>query len=90
MRGGAEERLTLEEDIARARVQEPGEGAEGRGLARAVAAEESDDLSLAHLEGFIERLGTHGEMRTHIVLSTQFGELPGTGYDRLVAVVPWQ
>jgi Lrp/AsnC family leucine-responsive transcriptional regulator len=28
--------------------------------------------SLAHLEGFIERLGTHGEMRTHIVLSTQF------------------
>jgi Lrp/AsnC family leucine-responsive transcriptional regulator len=28
--------------------------------------------SLAHFEGFIERLGTHGEMRTHIVLSTQF------------------
>jgi len=28
--------------------------------------------SLAHLEGFIERLGTHGEMRTHIVLSTQY------------------
>ena len=28
--------------------------------------------SLAHLEGLIERLGTHGEMRTHIVLSTQF------------------
>ncbi|MDQ3738931.1 MAG: Lrp/AsnC family transcriptional regulator [Actinomycetota bacterium] len=28
--------------------------------------------SLAHLEGLIERLGTHGEMRTHIVLSTQY------------------
>jgi Lrp/AsnC family transcriptional regulator, leucine-responsive regulatory protein len=32
--------------------------------------------SLAHLEGFIERLGTHGEMRTHIVLSTQFDRRP--------------
>jgi Lrp/AsnC family leucine-responsive transcriptional regulator len=28
--------------------------------------------SLAHLEGLVERLGKHGEMRTHIVLSTQF------------------
>jgi len=28
--------------------------------------------SLAHLEGFSERLGTHGDMRTHIVLSTQY------------------
>jgi Lrp/AsnC family transcriptional regulator, leucine-responsive regulatory protein len=28
--------------------------------------------SLAHLEGLVERLGQHGEMRTHIVLSTQF------------------
>jgi Lrp/AsnC family transcriptional regulator, leucine-responsive regulatory protein len=32
--------------------------------------------SLAHLEGLIERLGTHGEMRTHIVLSTQFDGRP--------------
>jgi Lrp/AsnC family leucine-responsive transcriptional regulator len=32
--------------------------------------------SLAHFEGFIERLGTHGEMRTHIVLSTQFEGRP--------------
>ena len=32
--------------------------------------------SLAHLEGLIERLGTHGEMRTHIVLSTQYDGRP--------------
>lgn len=31
---------------------------------------------LAHFEGLIERLGTHGEMRTHIVLSTQFQGRP--------------
>ena len=34
---------------------------------------------LAHLEGLIERLGTHGEMRTHIVLSTQFQGRPIVG-----------
>ncbi|MFI7680294.1 Lrp/AsnC family transcriptional regulator [Actinophytocola sp. NPDC049390] len=28
--------------------------------------------SLAHLEGLFERLGTHGEMRTSVVLSTQY------------------
>lgn len=28
--------------------------------------------SLGHLEGLIERLGEHGEMRTHIVLSTPY------------------
>lgn len=28
--------------------------------------------SLAHLEGLFERLGKHGEMRTSIVLSTQY------------------
>jgi Lrp/AsnC family leucine-responsive transcriptional regulator len=32
--------------------------------------------SLAHLEGLIERLGTHGDMRTHIVLSTQYEGRP--------------
>lgn len=32
--------------------------------------------SLAHLEGLVERLGVHGEMRTHIVLSTQFDGRP--------------
>lgn len=32
--------------------------------------------SLAHLEGLVERLGTHGEIRTHIVLSTQYDERP--------------
>jgi Lrp/AsnC family leucine-responsive transcriptional regulator len=31
---------------------------------------------LAHFEGLIERLGRHGEMRTHIVLSTQFDGRP--------------
>jgi Lrp/AsnC family leucine-responsive transcriptional regulator len=32
--------------------------------------------SLAHLEGLVERLGEHGEMRTHIVLSTQYEGRP--------------
>jgi Lrp/AsnC family leucine-responsive transcriptional regulator len=32
--------------------------------------------SLAHLEGLLERVGTHGELRTHIVLSTQFDGRP--------------
>jgi Lrp/AsnC family leucine-responsive transcriptional regulator len=32
--------------------------------------------SLVHLEGLIERLGNHGEMRTHIVLSTQYDQRP--------------
>lgn len=32
--------------------------------------------SLGHLEGLIERLGEHGEMRTHIVLSTQYDDRP--------------
>jgi Lrp/AsnC family leucine-responsive transcriptional regulator len=32
--------------------------------------------SLTHLEGLVERLGAHGEMRTHIVLSTPFDGRP--------------
>jgi Lrp/AsnC family transcriptional regulator, leucine-responsive regulatory protein len=32
--------------------------------------------SLEHLEGLIERLGAHGELRTHIVLSTQYDGRP--------------
>lgn len=32
--------------------------------------------SLAHLEGLIERIGNHGEIRTHIVLSTQYDGRP--------------
>lgn len=32
--------------------------------------------SLAHFEGLVERLGEHGETRTHIVLSTQYGDRP--------------
>jgi Lrp/AsnC family transcriptional regulator, leucine-responsive regulatory protein len=32
--------------------------------------------SLAHLEGLVERLGEHGELRTHIVLSTQYEGRP--------------
>ena len=32
--------------------------------------------SLEHLEGLVERLGEHGELRTHIVLSTQFSGRP--------------
>lgn len=34
--------------------------------------------SLAHLEGLLERLGNHGEVRTHIVLSTQYQGRPVT------------
>jgi hypothetical protein len=36
----------------------------------------SDGHRVAHFEGLIERLGRHGEMRTHIVLSTQFDGRP--------------
>jgi Lrp/AsnC family leucine-responsive transcriptional regulator len=32
--------------------------------------------SLAHFEGLVERLGKHGELRTHIVLSTQYEGRP--------------
>lgn len=32
--------------------------------------------SLQHLEGVIERIGEHGEMRSHIVLSTQYEGRP--------------
>ena len=32
--------------------------------------------SLAHFEGLIEKVGTHGELRTHIVLSTQYDGRP--------------
>jgi len=32
--------------------------------------------SIEHLEGLIERIGRHGEMRTSVVLSTQFADWP--------------
>jgi Lrp/AsnC family leucine-responsive transcriptional regulator len=32
--------------------------------------------SIEHLEGVIERLGKHGEMRTSVVLSTQYADRP--------------
>jgi Lrp/AsnC family transcriptional regulator, leucine-responsive regulatory protein len=32
--------------------------------------------SIEHLEGLIERIGRHGEMRTSVVLSTQFADRP--------------
>lgn len=32
--------------------------------------------SLTHFEGLVERLDEHGEMRTHIVLSTQYDDRP--------------
>lgn len=32
--------------------------------------------SLAHLEGFLEQLGTHGQLETDIVLSTQYTDRP--------------
>lgn len=32
--------------------------------------------SLVQVEGLTERLGTHGELRTHIVMSTQYEGRP--------------
>jgi len=32
--------------------------------------------SMAHLEGLLERLGNHGEMNSHVVLSTQYEGRP--------------
>jgi len=32
--------------------------------------------SMAHFEGLLERLGQHGEMRTSVVLSTQYEGRP--------------
>ena len=32
--------------------------------------------SMAHLEGLLERLGQHGEMNSHVVLSTQYEGRP--------------
>lgn len=32
--------------------------------------------SMAHLEGLLERIGTHGEMNSHVVLSTQYEGRP--------------
>ncbi len=32
--------------------------------------------SLRHFEGLVERLGQHGDMRTHIVMSTQYAGRP--------------
>lgn len=33
-------------------------------------------VSLEHLEGLLERLGTHGELRSHVVLSSQYEDRP--------------
>jgi Lrp/AsnC family transcriptional regulator, leucine-responsive regulatory protein len=32
--------------------------------------------TLSHFEGLAERLGSHGDMRTHIVMSTQYAGRP--------------
>jgi Lrp/AsnC family transcriptional regulator, leucine-responsive regulatory protein len=49
--------------------------------------------SIEHLEGVIERIGRHGEMRTSIVLSTQFAdrsvEPPQTEFLRASASEGW-
>jgi len=45
--------------------------------------------SMEHFEGFLERIGTHGEMRTSIVLSTQYEGRPVEPVgDDLPAVTP--
>jgi Lrp/AsnC family leucine-responsive transcriptional regulator len=33
-------------------------------------------MSLAHLEGLVERIGKHGQMRTHIVFATEYDGRP--------------
>jgi Lrp/AsnC family leucine-responsive transcriptional regulator len=43
---------------------------------------------LAHFEGVVERLGTHGELRTHIVLSTQYEGRPVGPLDTHRPVTP--
>ncbi|WP_433059462.1 Lrp/AsnC family transcriptional regulator [Dactylosporangium sp. CS-033363] len=43
---------------------------------------------LAHFEGVVERIGTHGEVRTHIVLSTQYEGRPVTPLENERPVTP--
>lgn len=49
--------------------------------------------SVEHFEGLLDRLGKHGEMRTSMVLSTQFQgravEPPGADYDRAPRSQGW-
>ncbi len=51
-------------------------------------------MSLVHLEGVVDRLGAHGEMRTDLVLSTQYDHRTVEPFpldDRAVPVAPgWQ
>jgi hypothetical protein len=35
-----------------------------------------ESASMAHFEGVLERLGEHGEMNSHVVLSTQYDGRP--------------
>src|SRR5690606_14095351 len=50
--------LALEADGARARLEDPRDGADERGLAGAVGADEGDDLAGAHRQAhLVERLG---------------------------------
>jgi len=43
---------------------------------------------LTHFEGVVERIGTHGELRTHVVLSTQFEGRPVAPLDTPRPVTP--
>lgn len=49
--------------------------------------------SVEHFEGLVDRLGKHGEMRTSMVLSTQYQgravEPPGTDYARAPRSAGW-
>src|SRR5262249_16935804 len=51
MRRDSDERGALEDDVAPARGEHPGDGAERGRLARAVIAEQRDDLALSHAKG---------------------------------------
>jgi Lrp/AsnC family transcriptional regulator, leucine-responsive regulatory protein len=50
-------------------------------------------MSIEHLEGVLERLGLHGEMRTSVVLSTQYAdrpvEPPGEDFARPTVSTGW-
>jgi Lrp/AsnC family leucine-responsive transcriptional regulator len=43
---------------------------------------------MPHLEGLFERLGQHGEMDTHVVLSTQYEGRPVEQPDPAARFVP--
>ncbi|MCE7002634.1 Lrp/AsnC ligand binding domain-containing protein [Kibdelosporangium philippinense] len=46
--------------------------------------------SLEHFEGLLERIGTHGEMRSSVVLSTQYDGRPVAEFFRASSSHGWR